>query len=177
MTHLHSILLLLLIAFTGFALSAGEPSSFKISTQRADDRVETSLADGAALVSIHSPMGISHATVQRVADCWPRQLTVQLHLRGLENLRIGNGQITIETRAPSRDQEHLCQMWKDNTANERLALDTHSPYWIEIRMPGKDVKPNGLVPRDERYYELRLPPALLEENPKAISIGWIDFYR
>lgn len=169
--------LLLLIALTGLTLSANEPSPFKISTQRADDRVETSLADGAAVVSIHSPTGISRATIQLTADRWPGQVTVQLHLRGLENLRIGNGQITIETRAPSRDQEHLCQMWKDKTANERLALDTHSPYWIEIRMPGKDAKPNGDIPRDEGYFEFKLPQALLEEDSKTISIGWIDFYR
>ncbi len=44
-------------------------------------------------------------------------------------------------------------------------------------MVGKDGKPAKTIPLDDGYFEMQLPKALFEDNPKSITINWIDFYR
>ena len=60
--------------------------------------------------------------------------------------------------------------------NEDSSLDAKSPYWTEIRIFSDDGKPVKTIPLDG-YFEIQLPKALFEDNPKSITINWIDFYR
>ena len=66
-------------------------------------------------------------------------------------------------------------MWKDG--KEDVPLDAKSPFWMEIRMVDGDGKPTKVIPLKDGYFEMQLPEALFEGNPKSITINWIDFYR
>jgi len=51
-------------------------------------------------------------------------VNLRLHLKGLENLKVGNGKVTIEAAASSQDGELL--LWKDGKEHEPLC--SKSPY-------------------------------------------------
>ena len=67
------------------------------------------------------------------------------------------------------------RLWEGG--KEDPPLDSKSQYWMEIRLIGKDGKPTKGMPLDDGYFEMQLPRALFEGNPKSITIAWIDFYR
>ena len=154
--------------------TAGEPMPLKITTKRDDDRVEQKADKNSATVSIRSPSGISHAVMERTGDKWPDAVIVRLHLKGLENFRVTNGTAKIELAAGIQEGKPQVRQWKDG--NEAAPLDEKSPYWIGVRILGDDGAPAKEIPL-KGYFELRLPPALFEKNPKSITVHWIDFYR
>jgi hypothetical protein len=57
------------------------------------------------------------------------------------------------------------------------SLDEKSPLWTDIRIVGGDGKPAKKLPLKNGDFELTLPRAFFEGNPKAITVNWIDFYR
>ncbi len=38
-------------------------------------------------------------------------------------------------------------------------------------------KPVKTIPLHDGYFEIHFPKALLEGNPRLITVSWIDFYR
>jgi len=48
---------------------------------------------------------------------------------------------------------------------------------VAIRLIGRESKPVAKIPLEDGNFEIQLPKALFEENPKSIRINWIDFYR
>lgn len=55
------------ILAVGVTVSHGaDTSRIKITTKRKDDRVEVKAEQAKATISVHSPFGISHATIERL---------------------------------------------------------------------------------------------------------------
>ena len=75
----------------------------------------------------------------------------------------------------SHDGKQRVRLWKDG--KEDSPLDSNSPLWMEIRMVGGDGKPAKEIPLKDGYFEMQLPKAFFEGNPKSITVNWIDFYR
>ena len=48
---------------------------------------------------------------------------------------------------------------------------------MAIRMVGSDGKPAKDIPLKDGYFEMQLSKAFFEDNPKSITLHWIDFYR
>ncbi len=153
--------------------SAADESPFKITTKRVDDKIEVTARNDKAVISVHSPVGISQAVIERNNEQWPDTVTLLLHLKGLEGLRISNGKITLEAAVSSQDS--TVRLWENG--KEDSPFDSGSQYWMEIRLIGKDGKPTKGMPLDDGYFEMQLPRTLFEDNPEAITISWIDFYR
>ncbi len=169
---------LAIVAVMAAVLSTGctdvvKETQFKITTKRADDRVEVKVESDKAVFSVHSPFGISQTVVERTDGNWSAIVMLRLHLKGLENFKVSNGIITLEAAVSSHDGK--VRLWKDG--KEDSPLDSKSPYWTEIRMFSDDGKPTTTIPVKDGYFEFRLPKALFEDNPKSITINWIDFYR
>ncbi len=167
-----------IVAITFCMLSAGctdavEESQFEITTKRDNDKVEVKVESGKAVFSIHSPFGISQTVIESTSGTWPATVILRLHLKGLENLKVSNGKVTLEAAVSSQDGQ--VRLWRDG--KEDSPLDFTSPYWTEIRIVGKDGKPVTTIPLEDGYFEIQLPQALLEDNPKSVTINWIDFYR
>ena len=38
-------------------------------------------------------------------------------------------------------------------------------------------KPAKDIPLKDGYFELQLPKAFFKDNPKSITVNWIDFYQ
>ncbi|WP_417737766.1 hypothetical protein [Rosistilla oblonga] len=176
MLHVQAITFLLLASIVGMAscvTAFGDDPTFRITTKRDDDKVEVTVENDKAVMSVRSPFGISQAIIERSGNKWPTTVMLRLHLKGLENLKVTNGKNTLEAAVSSQDAK--VRLWKDGKENS--PLDSKHPYWMEIRMVGKDRKPVKTIPLKDGYFEMQLPKALLEDNPKSITLNWIDFYR
>ena len=170
--HLAIVAVMVSVLSTGCTNSVDEPQ-FKIATKRDNDKVEVKVESDKAVVSVQSPFGISQTVIERTDGNWPDIVMLRLHLKGLENFKVSIGKVTIEAAVSSQDGN--VRIWKDG--KEDSSLDAKSPYWTEIRMFGDDGKPTTSIPLKDGYFEIHLPKALLEDNPKSITVNWIDFYR
>ena len=166
MTNLMAIGLSLVAAAA--ATAADKPPSLRVTTKRADDRADVTAETGKAVVSIRSPFGISQAVVARSGEAWPDAVVLRLHLKGLENFQATNGKVTLRASASAQDGKPLVRVWQDG--KEDAPLDARSPYWIDVRALAGDATKDG-------YFELALPRAFFADNPKAVTVNWIDFYR
>jgi hypothetical protein len=149
--------------------------TFKITTKRDTDKVEVKVEKDQTVFSIHSPFGISQAVIERTQEKWPEAVVLRLHLKGLESFRVSNGKVTLDAAVSSSDDRRRVRLWKDG--KEDTPLDSKSPHWMTIRMIGNDGKPAKDIPLKDGFFEMQLPKVFFEDNPKSITVNWIDFYR
>lgn len=152
-----------------------QPTKFKITTKRKDDIVEVRANKEKALFLIKSPFGISQAVIEREGEKWPEAMVLRLHLKGLESFRASNGKVTLHAAVGIQEGKEKVRRWKDG--KEDVPLEEKSPFGMKIRMVGSEGKPAKELPLKDGYFEMALPKAFLEENPKSITLSWIDFYR
>lgn len=155
------------------AATGGDTPKFKITTKRDNDRVEVKVEKDKTIFSVHSPFGISHAAIERTGEKWPDAVVLRLHLKGLENFRVTTDKVKIEAAVSSQDGK--VRLWKDG--KEDAPLDAKSPHWMAVRMIGGDGKTVNVIPLKDGHFEMMLPKAFMEGNPKSITVNWIDFYR
>jgi hypothetical protein len=148
---------------------------FTISSRRPDDSVKVTRDANKTIFSILSPFGISHLAIQRKGEEWPRPIVLRLRLSGLENLQVIGGETTLSASVSSQSEGPKVRLWLGK--NDADSLDSKSPYWMDIRMVGSDQKPSNQIPLKNGYFEMQLPQAILDLNPKSIEVRWIDFYR
>jgi hypothetical protein len=159
-----------LLAAVGALAVAGDPETpkqasdkFKVTTKRTDDAVAVEVEKDRAVFSVTSPFGISQAVIERRQDRWPA-VVLRLHLK-----------VVLDAVVSVQEGKPKVRLWKDG--KEDAPLDATSPFWVEVRVVGGDGKPAGELPLKGGYFEITLPKALLEGNPKSITVNWIDFYR
>jgi hypothetical protein len=150
-----------------------QPARFKITTRKKDDAVVLQVNKDQTVFVVKSPSGISQAVIERLEESWPKTVVLRLHLKGLESFRASNGKVTLDAVASSQDG--TVRLWKDG--KEDAALDKKSPFWTAIRIVGSEGKLAKDIPLKNGYFEVTLPKAFFEGNPKAITLNWIDFYR
>src|SRR4051812_13096071 len=176
-----SIPLVVLLVISGVALAddgdvpSDQPAQFKITTKRKDDSVEVQADKDRTLFLIKSPFGISQAVIQRQEDTWPKAGVLRLHLKGLSSFRASNGKVRVDAAVSIQEGPPQVRLWKDG--KEDAPLDEKSPYWMDIRILGGHGRPAKELPLKDGYYEVTLPRAFFEGNPKSITLIWIDFYR
>ena len=153
----------------------GDPGKFKVTTKRKDDAVEVKAEKDKTLFIIKSPFGISQAVVERKGEKWPEFVVLRLHLKGLENFRASNGKVTVDAAVGIQEGKAKVRLWKDG--KEDAPLDEKSPLWTEFRIVGGDGKEAKGLPLKDGYFEVTLPRAFFDGNPKTITLNWIDFYR
>ena len=128
-----------------------------------------------AVFSVKSPFGISQAVIERTDDKWPDAVVLRLHLKGLESFRASNGKVTLDAAVSIQEGKPKVRLWKDG--KEDAPLDEKSPFWMDVRILTGDGKPAKELPLKDGYFEMALPRAFFEGNPKSITLNWIDFYR
>jgi hypothetical protein len=173
--------LAVLLIVSGIALAddgdapKDQPAKFKITTKRKDDSVEVRSDKDQTVFAVKSPYGISQAVIEREDDKWPEAVVLRLHLKGLSNFRASNGKVRVDAAVSIEEGKAKVRMWKDG--KEDSPLDEKSPLWTDIRIVGGDGKPAKELPLKDGYFEMALPRAFFEGNPKSITLDWIDFYR
>lgn len=162
-----------IVVVTILSVGCVDESPFKISTKHDNDKVEVNVENDKAVISVRSPFGISQSVIESTDGTWPDSVMLRLHLKGLENMKISNGKITLEAAVSSQDGK--VRLWKDGKEDE--PLDSKNPHWLELRMVGDDGKPAKTIPLEGGCFEMQLPKEFFEDNPKSITLNWIDFYR
>jgi hypothetical protein len=170
-----SVALVILAGASALAVAGEPPQRFKITTKRKDDAVEVRAEKGRTVFSVNSPFGISQAVVERKGEKWPEAVVLRLHLKGLESFRASNGKVTLDAAVAIQEGKVKLRLWKDGKGD--APLDEKSPFWTAIRIVGSDGKPAKELPLKDGYFEVALPRAFFESNPKSITLNWIDFYR
>lgn len=155
-------------------VAADETPPFKITTKRDNDRVNVKSEKG-KVFSVHSPFGISNAVIERMREKWPDEVVLRLYLKGLEKFKVTTDNVKLEGSASVQEGKPLVRLWKDG--KEDSPLDVKSRYWMDVRMFGGDGKPATAIPLKDGYFDMTLPKAIFEGNPKSITVNWIDFYR
>ena len=171
------VALVLLVSAVGLAVAVAcdQPSEYKITTKRKDDAVGVRAEKDRTVFSVTSPVGVSRAVVERQVEKWPEAVVLRLHLKGLENFRASNGQVTLAAAVSVQAGKPKVRLWKDG--KEDTPLEEKSPFWMDIRILTGEGKPARELPLKDGYFEMALPRAFFEGNPKAITLNWIDFYR
>ena len=161
-------------------LRAEEEPSLKIRPRREGDRVDI-VKDGdkpsAGLVlAVRSQRGIGGAAIERESKEWPKAITVRLYLRGLESLHVTSGARRLDMSVLSHSgHRQLLHLRKDG--REGPQLKESSPYWTKVDVFDAEGKPIQGLPKGGGYFQVTLPKALFDDNPKSIRLDWIDFYR
>ena len=151
------------------------PARFTVTTRKADETVAVGGDRERTTFDVRSPSGISRAVVERTGDAWPKAVVVRLHLKGLENLKVSAGAVAVGAAAGVRDGKVEARQWTPGKDETPLAED--DPRRLVIRVFGKDGKTAARIPLDGGHFEVTLPAAFLRDNPKSLTVEWIDFYR
>ena len=156
-------------------IAQAQPSDFDIATKKKEDHVAVTAADGKTVFDIHSRSGIGAADVTRKQDRWPESVVIRLHLGGLESFAVTSGKTRLTTSVASHGG-HVKRLHVDQDGDDR-EVDKTSPYWTDVKVLGSDGKSTLDYPLKDGYFEVALPAALLRDQPKTITLSWIDFYR
>jgi len=165
-----------LISQGGQSDSTSKPEDlFKITMKRSDDKVEVKNDKDRVVVDVQSPFGISQAVIERKTDKWPDNILVRLHLTGLEHFTVETEKTKLDGSVGVKGGKTTIRLWKDG--KEDTPLDAKSPLWLDIHVLASDGNPAQALPVPGGTFELPLPKALFENNPKTLTVKWIDFYR
>jgi len=165
------------LAITSVAAFAAEPSpankpALEATVGRHHDAALKFAAEGEAIVfDVPKNYEISPGRIKRLGDSWPQIMRVRLHLRGLELFAATAGETTVEWAVSS--SEVGIQHSSLRLGEKQMGIEKESPYYTEVEI----VAANPKVPLDAGYFEITLPAKLLADNPREISLFWVDFYR
>ena len=152
-----------------------EPPTFDIKTKKPADQIKVKIEKGTATIEVSSQSGIGGATVTLTEGKWPTTVVLRLHLSGMESLTISNGKIKLSASVLSHSgHSRLLAVVEDGKEKK---VEKGSPYWTEVRAFDSTGKPVPGLPGSGGYFEITLPKALLEGQPKSLNLEWIDFYR
>ena len=152
-----------LLAAPSVDLTWADPPQFRIDMQRGDDSVVVTSTAERSVLTVHSPRGIGSAVIHRPGPNWPSKhnLLLKLQLKGLEELRISNGEVEWFAAVSSSDATVRLRLKRGQQETEL----THpkDPYWADITTD------NG--------FAFKVPQILIERNPTSLTLKWIDFFR
>lgn len=157
------------------AASDAPPARFTITTRKADDTVAVGGDTDRTVLDIKSPSGIGRAVVERTGDAWPTAVVVRLHLKGLENLKVSAGTVAVGAEVGARGDRVEDRQWQLD--RDETPLAAADPRRLTIRVRGKDGKTAAGIPLDGGHVEVTLPAAYFRDNPKSLTVEWVDFYR
>lgn len=165
------------LAICLMAAGAGAASDFAIACRRDDDRIPVIAEADRTVFEIVSARGIGAASIRRCRPQWPATLVLRPRLRGLEQLQITAGGVTLEVSVSSSPPHAVRQTVSQPDSQRDKTIDRASRFWAKVRILNAAGRPAGGLPDEGGCFELELPAALLDGNPAAIDVRWIDFYR
>jgi len=161
--------------FVGAAEPADPPVPYEIDLKKPQDRVTVKGDAKSVEFAATCPSGIGQAVIRRKADTWPKEVSLRLNLRGLEQISISNGRETLKGEVLSHSgNRRLLAVIVDGKATK---VEQGSPWFTEIKALTPDGKPAAKIPLKSGYFQLTVPKVLLQKNPPVLTIRWIDFYR
>lgn len=151
---------------------AEEPHTLEAIISPNDDKIDIGREQDRIIVTIHSERGIGKATLKRLGEKWPRQITLRIHLSGLESFKISTPSTRLSWSVSSHGQQDSIVTLLEDSKETPLKPD-HELYSPIIIVPKKATIP---LPQ-EAYFEIVLPVPLLKPDESELQLQWIDFYR
>lgn len=188
LTLLFLCMLMLVSTVCGFVM-ADEPSepSFEITLRGRDDTATIVEKTDRVVFRIRSSTGIGGASITRRGKAWPARVVVRLHVNGLESFQVSNeatdevskklssNAITVHAAISSHPGVPSIRQWRNDDEHE--LLDQDSQYWMPIKLLDPAGHRATQMPLRGGDIELHLPSILFADNPREITLRWIDFYR
>ena len=174
-SHIRTFLLsLMLVSCAGLPVNAqsGEPI-FTVTTKNGDDQVNVQHQNGTTLIDIYSPTGIGSAKFVLESGTMPGEITLRLHLKGLEEFRLTSVQESIAASVASSDASNISQ--KIIAPDSESPLLPSHPLWMQVEVVS--AQPEKKIPIEAGYFEITLPKEFLQKAGMSFEIEWIDFYR
>lgn len=136
---------------------------YRISVQRAEDRVECQTVERRPVLVVTSPTGIGSAVIYRPASGWPKEtnMILKMKLKGLEQLRVSVGDLNWMVAVSSSDHKPTIRLQRGKRETE--VANSQDRYWTDVKT--------------DSGFELELPNTFFTDNPESITIHWIDFFR
>lgn len=171
------------LLIVGCGMSTGGPESdgpepsapiFNATAEGDGNTVNISTSGDTVVVDVHSSSGIGAATVDLLSGPAPAQIIVRLHLHGLESFRLLFAQTIIAAEVSSGDQRGISQHVELADGTTR-PIASDNPLWLDIQI---DSTPTSLAPSPQpNSFAIRMPHGLVNEQQRAFTMRWIDFYR
>lgn len=130
-----------------------------ITLGKAADKAAITSTDERTTIAIESKTGIGTAVLRPGKDGWPKQLRLDLNLKGLEGFTAHDGTKRVHTSLGSKTPEVL-----------KLRDGKWEPIDLDLKLAPTIRKVGGRIHVD-------FPPAWLDAERKEIHLQWIDFYR
>ncbi|MCP4165696.1 MAG: hypothetical protein GY759_07355 [Chloroflexi bacterium] len=140
-----------------------------VTTSRPDDTV-TVEGISEVVVDIDSPSGIGEATIELASIQTMQNLTILLHLNGLESFRFLYGDTEIGASVSSHGDQTVREY--QVIGSEEQAIAPENPLWMDIRYVQEEGESGG-----GGYYEVSAPESFYQSSESSFEISWIDFYR
>lgn len=148
---------------------AGTPA-YQTVTQQPGDKVTFGGTAEDVTIEITSEKGIGSAEIERLGPA-PKTLTVNYHLKGLEETTAGWAGVRVAAHVASRDGSVSEEVGLGGSPAQPIA--STSPYWMPVRIASQDPK----IPLEDGYFAVTASPAFIEAAPQRFVLKWIDFYR
>lgn len=134
-------------------------------------------ADGltTAVVDIHSASGIGQVDIAAPDGAWPDVVELRLHLAGLENLTVDNGDMQVTAAVASSGSPAIFQS-KTTADTPETPITPADPAWIPLTIETADGS-EPAVPLQNGTFVARLPVTAFAPDARPLTVRWIDFYR
>jgi hypothetical protein len=166
--------LLLAACASGPAGAQPEEPAFIVITKNPDDRVDIEYQNGTAHIDIQSPTGIGSAAFELASGPMPEDITLRLHLEGLEQIRLKSAQDQIAASVSSSEASPAGNQTLLSNGAETPMLPGH-PLWMQIAIVSNQAEKK--IPLEEGYFEVTVPQEFIRNAGMTFEIEWIDFYR
>lgn len=120
-------------------------------------------------IDITSERGIGKVEMVRTGAP-PKSLIVNLHLKGLEELRWSWNDATLLVHVASGDGSVREEL---GLGGQAAVIASGSPYWAAVQIEAE----NPAIPLEDGFFAVTAPPAFLQAAPERFTLKWIDFYR
>jgi hypothetical protein len=148
--------------------------TFQVTPSKQDAKITVDANQERAIIQIVSPSGIGGAELSIVGPV-PKEILMQLHLRGLEELDFSYGPTTV-TVAISSSPGNAVHESVLVPGSQDTEISQPSPYWMEVRIVPEGNAP-ATIPLQEGYIEVRAPADLLSSGARTFALRWVDFFR
>lgn len=180
MTTLARAVLLLITGATSVA--AQEPTECQVRVTgsgvvKGETVVRMETRDERLAIDLVNPPTIGRMWLTPGTAGWPTAVVLRLRLAGLEHFACAAAGQTGEASVLSHG-EYARSQWRVKSGT-REPLDPQNPLWIGIVARGNGGETLEGLPKPGAgdYFEITLPPVLLDGEPRPIELRWIDFYR
>jgi len=168
------LLSFLLASCAGGPADAGAQSAqpvFIVITKNPEDQVDIQAENGAAQIDIQSPSGIGAASFELESGTMPENITLRLHLMGLEGFRLTSARDQISASVSGEANANTQTILSSGAESP---LSPGDSLWIEIAIVSEAEKK---IPLEEGYFEVTVPQEFIRNAGTLFEIEWIDFYR